>query len=667
MKQVLIVVTFMLLLISGCTKPKEIEIVNFELFTNFSIPGDLLTLEMDLSDGPYGQMAIPSQNGKDGPRSFHFSFRVTTTAKTDSVAYKIYYQNESYKHPESIGSGKYNASSSENFYGSWISNANVGFKMAALNDAEAFITDSVLISGNPFNDPRYFGAPVTPPSISEEDIERVIEQIEINAEWYASIVEKAGLSKKTVAQQLEEDARWILRHQVAEGNENHRWKNNPRVGQYQFMVVAGTPAAMASLPDYIHDARLNHPHHGVRMNPFYYFLSGKGASHSEWAAATADQRLKTFAVLRPAAGFYYDLFDFSSRTEMHNNPICSSDSTAFYQAHFKQYLNTEYRSTPLQNVNYAADVGGAPFGRDDFERGRNNEPRIPESYVTRPAEPCINAYYNDSLNAIVLTNPGNAAPPYLKENAGTEGRIGFAYGKFSARIQFPEILSNDNVWSGITCAFWLKFHSQDDWNLRNVCTEAGYLDHNQSSKTDYLPSRSYSEIDIEIVKASRNWPLTSYKNPDTVTSYHPAQDYNLIVTCTNWDLACPEPRSYHSGVQEIQHTGKSFFPHRWDDWYPALTLKTERPAEQTVGSVLLYEIDWRPEEIIWRIGNHKETMNVVGYMNSEITKIPNNQMVPVVSQEFHYGEWWPTTPFPQGDIPYPLGSIEGYVYEIVIE
>lgn len=659
----------LLLFLVSCNNPKQIEISGFELFTNFPVEGDTLTLEMDLTDGPFGQIAIPSQNGKNGPQQFHFSFSVKAPGITEVIAYKIYYQNVSYKHPETNGGRGYNEHSSENFYGSWISKSHIGFKeITATVDGELTeIKDSVFISGNPFNDPKFFGAPVKPLSISEADIQNQVDQIRSSAEWLQAITDKAEKSNVSVQKQMEDDALWILRNQKPEGNENHRWKNNPRVGTYRFMVVAGTESAIEALPDYILDPNQVHEKYGVRMNPFYYFKFGDGAGHEKIAVAESEQYLKTFAVLRPGEGFYYEPLDFSNRLSESDTSGCTSDSTAFYRAHFQQYLNTEYKDTPLRNVGYTADIGGTSFSREDFQKGRQNASRIEDSYVTKPNTPCRNASYNAEMDAVVLSNPGNENQPYLKENAGTEGRIGFAYGKFRARIQFPQTLSNDNVWNGITCAYWLKFHSLDDWNMRNNCREEGYLSHNKESKEDYRRARPYSEIDIEIVKVSRNWPPSSYEKPDTVAVYDPAEDHNLIVTCTNWDLACQDPDDFHIGIRPIQHKNKTFFTHRWDHWYPALTLKTERPAEQTVGSAILYEIDWSPNEIIWRIGENISTMTEVGYMNSEVTKIPNNQMVPVISQEFHYGEWWPTTPFPQGDLPYPRQPIEGYVYEIVIE
>jgi len=657
---------------TACNRKPRVEVLDFELFTNFDFPGDTLTLEMDLTNAPFGGVTIPSAYGKDGQRQFKFSFTAMRTGgKDEPLAYKIYYQNESYKHPEVTGTDtiRYNERSRENFYGSWISDTLIGFKKTlAVNRGEMIrVVDSVYIAGNPMNREQFYGGYIKPYNLTNENITKMIRSIESNPSWYEMVKEKATNRKTRIEDQLLEDAVWTLKNKFIEVNENQRWQNNPRVGSYRFMLVVGSEKSITQLPDYV-----SHPdvlkESGLRVNPFYYFRYGEGSENRALAVQESEKVLKTFAVLRPQHGVYFDPYEYSVPISTANKGRCVSDSMAFHNAHFRQYLNTVYMDQSLNNVKSTADIAGTSYSRNDYERAVQNKNRDSTSYVSRPKAPCINASYSAAENAILLRNPGNKQPPYLKENAGTEGRIGFTYGKFRARIRFPEILSNDNVWNGITCAYWLKMESIHEWNNRDSCFTDGYR--SKGLDTDYgnkVPVSAYSEIDIEIVKASRYWPKTSYSNADTIPYYDPGLDHNLIVTCTNWDLSCPDPVNYGVGVQRITHGSKTYYPHRWDTWYQAMTLKTERPHNETVGDVYLYEIDWRPNEIIWRIGATENNMTEVGYMNETITKIPNNQMVPVVSQEFHYGDWWPTTPFHQSHIPYPKNPITGMVYEIVIE
>ena len=80
-----------------------------------------------------------------------------------------------------------------------------------------------------------------------------------------------------------------------------------------------------------------------------------------------------------------------------------------------------------------------------------------------------------------------------------------------------------------------------------------------------------------------------------------------------------------------------------------------------------FEIEWKPTEIIWRIGPSKNKMRIVGYMNNTVTSIPNNQMLLIFTQEFHITKWWPEAPFAQDNIPFPAKDITGYIYDSEIE
>ena len=96
-------------------------------------------------------------------------------------------------------------------------------------------------------------------------------------------------------------------------------------------------------------------------------------------------------------------------------------------------------------------------------------------------------------------------------------------------------------------------------------------------------------------------------------------------------------------------------------------MKYENQHDETVGNIFYYEIDWQPDKIIWSIGKSKNNMKIIGYMDNTVTKIPDNQMIAVITQEFDYSDWWPLSPFKQDYIPYPKNDITGYIYEIEIE
>ena len=142
---------------------------------------------------------------------------------------------------------------------------------------------------------------------------------------------------------------------------------------------------------------------------------------------------------------------------------------------------------------------------------------------------------------------------------------------------------------------------------------------------------------------------------------------NIILSCTNWDLACHDPDSFNIGVRDINYKNNRFALHRWDDDYRALTSKYELNQDSILGRAYYFVIEWHPEYIIWKVGPTKDDLLTIGYMDYTSTMIPDNQMQMVITQEYHLSKWWPLTPFKQEFIPYPLNDITGYIYEVEIE
>jgi hypothetical protein len=138
--------------------------------------------------------------------------------------------------------------------------------------------------------------------------------------------------------------------------------------------------------------------------------------------------------------------------------------------------------------------------------------------------------------------------------------------------------------------------------------------------------------------------------------------------CTNWDLASTEPPKFKGGLDTIVYDKEhSFEAMRWYPHYKALTSRSPMPNSAFKEDWYYYEIEWRPTEIIWRLGPDPKHMEVMGYIDDQHSSIPNNQMKCIVTQEYHYSEWWPPIVWEQGLIPYNKTDIEGRVYEIVIE
>jgi len=278
---------------------------------------------------------------------------------------------------------------------------------------------------------------------------------------------------------------------------------------------------------------------------------------------------------------------------------------------------------------------------------------------------------SDSItHSITIRNPASKPDEFKKEDVGIITRHGFVYGKFKAKVKLTSLLNEQQVWNGITNAIWLIYESTEEWNKRRICNkEGGYQPTYYSGKGDArVPAICYSEIDFEILKASHRWPATSYKDVSKRPKEDPLMKDKIMVTCTNWDMACWEPKNFDVGVHQIDYENQTFNLHRWDHWYNAVTLKNPQPEKEIFDSdFYCFEIEWKPTEIIWRIGPSEDKMRVVGYMNNTVTSIPNNQMLLIVTQEFHITRWWPEAPFAQDNIPFPAKDIVGHIYDIEIE
>ena len=141
-----------------------------------------------------------------------------------------------------------------------------------------------------------------------------------------------------------------------------------------------------------------------------------------------------------------------------------------------------------------------------------------------------------------------------------------------------------------------------------------------------------------------------------------------MVTTTNWDLACRDADDFEIGAFPVEHNENEYVMHRWDDWHQAITSKYPASDDELFGrDYYWFEIEWTPKEIIWRMGPEKDKLKEFSWMGEEITKIPDNQMILIITQEYHLSNWWPEAPFDQNKIPFPSKNIYGEILAIEIE
>jgi hypothetical protein len=653
-----------IILFSSCKKENSIKEFNLD-FSNLIIDNkynilkdDTLSMIMDMTNAITEGIIFPTPNqSKDG--LLHFKAKVKTDEK---LFYKIYYQNESYKYE--LGDEFDN----ENFYGSW-EETDTEFKAVPANGV---IEDAFRIVGNPRNEKIYFGSNPEYRDLQKE-IHKGMDMIRGNTEWFNSIKEKAKISKVSVDEQLYRDMCWVLQNDEQNKEFNNRFKRNPRTGTYSFLLVVANEDALNKLPKEIKNISLSDSTNGF-TNPYTYFLKGKGKNLKGISTLHTKESLKLKAVLSTDNGVYVDMLTYpinNFRIYPNNGKVGNSKEnylSSLYQQFFHNVPNTYY----LKNIPLVQDILDDSYTKDEYTKNIEKYSDTLNRVIEHPYisdYPAKTVRVEDNGKYISLINPGNKermSNP-RKESVGIKTRVGFTYGKFRGKIKFPAQLNNTGVWSGITNAFWLIYQSEQDWNKRRICNKDGYVKYglDDGTKAERTPNSNYSEIDIEIIKTSKYWPEGYQKTPKDYDAFNKDE---CILACTNWDLACPSPTNFFKGgTHNYKYINKDYTYLRWYDTYRALTSREPISNKIFHKEYYYYEIEWKPTEIIWRIGESPDKMQVVGYMSDKFTVIPNNQMLTVITQEYHYTEFWPPVVYDQNFLPFPENDIEGRVYEVVVE
>jgi hypothetical protein len=662
----LLFVSFAALLFFSCGKGKFVE--GFDPVSNYNSN----TLTTDLSEAVLTGIEIPTRKQTNNGY-FVFKFKVrNTSSDIKKFYYKIYYQNSTYKFNDT---SKY---SHENFYGSWA-NGLFTFKPTRILDPgeEANITDSFKIVGNPRNEVKYFGADPDRYLALDDSIRSKMEFIRKVPAWMKSIQEKARQEETTVEEQIYLNALWGINDEKQRSRStNNRWRRNPRMGTYEFMLVVTSPEDIGKIPMEVRDIQMTNSR-GNFTNPFAYFLWGGGKLLKHTFVQVSEKKLKVNCKLDPASGIYVDKLSINKSNFTFDalNPTCNNSTELYKSAQFKQYFHNIDKDYTVYNVPEIRDITGENFTRNDYETLKSkyaDKKTRAKMYVSTSDCPCKTVESKEGKLKMIVpaTEPGK----WRKEHVGISSRLGYTYGKFRAKIKFPAMLSKDNVWNGITNAFWLLFQEDAAWNNRRDCNaKVAYIPReepdNETALNHSKKTLAYSEIDFEIVKESQYWPKTSYQNGASVyKTDDPYNDHKVMVTCTNWDMACQEPKQFNWGAKDFKIEGNTYTLHRWNPYYRALSTKIPVDHDEIFNASYYYfEIDWQPEKIIWRIGPEKEKMRVICVMDASMSSIPNNQMMLMFTQEWHNEEWWPTAPFKQNFIPFPKKDIIGEILEIEIE
>jgi hypothetical protein len=451
----------------------------------------------------------------------------------------------------------------------------------------------------------------------------------------------------------------MLRSDPRDEFPQHPEARDPRVGAYSLLVVALPEDEFLKhpLPAAIRDIRVREGDHFI--DPYWYWLYGPGSRMAGVSTLLRKDVVRLRAAPDPAHGIHGD------------------DTAAAFQ-HFRPHIDPASR---FNNVPIAADVLGHEYGPRQhdsawvFTPADKWIPTVPSACEA----PCTSTRLNAHMKALEFRNRAGENGGFRKENAGISTRRSFTYGRFLVHAQLSPLLNDSDMWNGLTNAIWL-IGSNLEYGQRRACT-GGYRPYIEglTSKPRETYS-SYAEIDFEIMKGMPLCPERAFPPiyPQPVAAPNAwrrvmpaevvAQRGNVAVACTNWDLACPDPPQFAIGCQDVLYNGQAFAAHRWDRDYRAVTEKSMEPDDALFGpNGYWFEITWRPDEIIWRVGPSPDELRVVGYMNSSMTSVPNTPMSLVVSQEFHNTRWWPGSPYEQGCVPFPSKDLVGRVFEVRVE
>ncbi|MFN0190010.1 MAG: hypothetical protein ACKVQV_15025 [Bacteroidia bacterium] len=577
-----------------------------------------------------------SLQGIEFPESFSikddkllFKFKIKNISGRKAIFnYKVIYQNETYKFDEWDSLGKINPLSTENFYGSW-------------SDSTIHVKNTGEI---PYDNKAY--------TISDEI--RIIGNPRFEKQFYTNGI-------------------------------NNRWQRNPRVGKYQFYLLIWEKGSDKLIPEYIKNIQMLSDSQFI--HPLYYCYSTSTKRPEDFLAIKTKNTLSLKITLNPENGIYID------PTNIKNHPYyilsdtcCGQTESLKRKAHFQQFFHTIVSNTSLDNIPVISDVLNDNYTHLEYNWNKAFFKKE-ELIQIRPADPkysCETVKYNPASKSIRISNPKSTYSNLRKENTGIITRHGFTYGKYRVKCKLTELLNKDRMWNGITNAIWLINQSNEKWNGRRPCNKSGYMSSYLGGSTDSRSDvTSYSEIDFEILKSTSYCPSNLFPpvykrttaNKSNFNNWNKPLPQNIqklegsiMVNCTNWDMACADPENFKAGCNPINYLDQVFQAHRWDTTYRATTISTPAEDDQLFASPYYYfEIEWKPTEIIWRIGPSVDKMQVVGYMNSTITSIPNNQMLLIIDQEFHNTKWWIGSPYSQDNIPFPKNDITGDIFEVTLE
>lgn len=489
-----------------------------------------------------------------------------------------------------------------------------------------------------------------------------------------------------------------------------RENRNPQVGDYSFMLMASTD--INEVPGHIVDIskKKNALKKKVFVNPFAYFHSGAGSSLPSTKVLDATNKLKMYIepllssqqkydnnlLVNPVSTNRGEVLVSDGPSQRSNISPCSEFLAEPYQQEFFGWEGFDVKVKGF--VPFLADIIGDNWTQMDYTWHRNfvkrptkfsdgelikaiNDYRrvdgatpVPgtgngELHLTIPGHTWDNIT-DDQLVTYHYSN-GDVEDLAVRESPTVNLRYPLTYGKYRAQIEFPEILSEDSVFNGITCAFW--FFGGGGRRCDNDVTEFDielYPAHpndwfawgpprvanaDQYDHTNWSPNVLYSKQDIRV-----DISMFDYRKDESNCD------------CT---FPVPNPIDMNTVVEEgddpIIYT-QSSGGQNFDTWRnPSDTLPGRIAIKQAsrikhdelFGKDFWYEIEWTPTEVFYRIGPDENNLQLVGYMDGDRVKLPEAAETLIINIEF-LGN---ADTYATEDIPFNSEPITAKIKQVIIE
>lgn len=168
------------------------------------------------------------------------------------------------------------------------------------------------------------------------------------------IEKKAKENVISVEKQVMLDAKWQVNQLRQKGEINNRWKRNPRMSNYSFLLVIVDEGELKKIPAHYQDVTVADAN-GYYHNPYAYYLNPTEESPKFDTYLFQDQ-LKVAMKYDPSSGIFVNTADFNKDVNTQFDDYCSSNEYLFLNAQFEQYFHSLNKKTTFKNIPLRQDV-----------------------------------------------------------------------------------------------------------------------------------------------------------------------------------------------------------------------------------------------------------------------------------------------------------------------